>query len=181
MLLYSKLKFHIIPLKFSIFTDKNSQSDIFVPELKNTLVKIDIKSFSMYFYLLVIKEICPLRGHTLNARFARSSLHSQVWARPRRAIWSSRTHFLKVTKFVFEFKWNKKFNLLKALSPLRNTFSSWHSRSIFCIHFSNFLINYMIKIIYFLLNISKRKNNRRLYLRKRFCRTKLISYLTYLG
>ena len=27
----------------------------------------------------------------------------------------------------------------------------------------------------------KRKNNRRLYLRKRFCRTTLISYLTYFG
>ena len=48
------------------------------------------------------------------------------------------------------------------------------SHSIFCIHFSNFLINYMIKIIYFLPYLSRRKNNRRLYLRKRFCRTTLI-------
>ena len=39
-------------------------------------------------------------------------------------------HFLKVTKFVFNYKWKRKFNLLKALSALRNTFSSWHSRSI---------------------------------------------------
>ena len=38
------------------------------------------------------------------------------------------THFLKVTKFVFEFKWNRKFNSLKALSALRNTFTSWHPR-----------------------------------------------------
>ena len=38
------------------------------------------------------------------------------------------TYFLKVTKFLFEFKWNRKFNLLKALSALRNTFSSWLSR-----------------------------------------------------
>ena len=53
--------------------------------------------------------------------------------------------------------------------------------SIFCIHFSNFLINYMVKIIYFLPNLSKRKNTRRVYLRKRFCRTTLISYLTYFG
>ena len=53
------------------------------------------------------------------------------------------------------------------------------SRSIFCIHFSNFIINYMIKIIYFLSNLSKKKNNRELYLRKRFCGTTLISYLTF--
>ena len=42
------LKFHIIIIKFSIFTNKNSQSDTFFPELKNTIVKIDIKSFSVY-------------------------------------------------------------------------------------------------------------------------------------
>ena len=42
------LKFHIIIMKFSIFTNKNSQSDMFFPKLKNTIVKIDIKSFSMY-------------------------------------------------------------------------------------------------------------------------------------
>ena len=29
------------------------------------------------------------------------------------------THFLKVTQFLFEFNWNRKFNLLKALSVLR--------------------------------------------------------------
>ena len=43
------LKFHIIIIKFSIFTNKNSQSDEFFPKLKNTIVKIDIKSFSVYF------------------------------------------------------------------------------------------------------------------------------------
>ena len=42
------LKFHIIIRKFSNFTDKNSQSDTFSPKLKNTIVKIDIKSFSVY-------------------------------------------------------------------------------------------------------------------------------------
>ena len=42
------LKFHIIIIKFSIFTKKNSQSDTFFPKLKNTIVKIDIKSFSVY-------------------------------------------------------------------------------------------------------------------------------------
>ena len=41
------LKFHIIIRKFSIFTNKNSQSDTFFPTLKNTIVKIDIKSFSV--------------------------------------------------------------------------------------------------------------------------------------
>ena len=54
-------------------------------------------------------------------------------------------------------------------------------RSIFCIYFSNFLINYMIKIISFLPNLSKRKNNRRLYLRKRLWTTTLTAYLTYFG
>ena len=42
------LKFHIIIMKFSTFTNKNSQSDEFFPKLKNTIVKIDIKSFSEY-------------------------------------------------------------------------------------------------------------------------------------
>ena len=42
------LKFHIIIIKFSIFTKKNSQSDTFFPKLKNTIVKIDIKSFSVH-------------------------------------------------------------------------------------------------------------------------------------
>ena len=44
------LKFHIIIIKFSIFTNKNSQSDTFFPKLKNTIVKIDIKSFSVWLY-----------------------------------------------------------------------------------------------------------------------------------
>ena len=39
------LKFHIIIIKFSIYTNKNSQSDTFFPKLKSTIVKIDIKSF----------------------------------------------------------------------------------------------------------------------------------------
>ena len=43
------LKFQIIIIKISIFTNKNSQSDTFFPKLKNTIVKIDIKSFSVYF------------------------------------------------------------------------------------------------------------------------------------
>ena len=47
ILLWFILKFHII-IKFSIFTNKNSQSDTFFPKLKNTIVKIDIKSFSVY-------------------------------------------------------------------------------------------------------------------------------------
>ena len=42
------LKFHMIIIKLSIFTSKNSQSDTFFPKLKNTIVKIDIKSFSVY-------------------------------------------------------------------------------------------------------------------------------------
>ena len=41
------LKFHIIIIKFSIFTNKNSQSDTFFPKLNNTILKIDIKSFSV--------------------------------------------------------------------------------------------------------------------------------------
>ena len=42
------LKFHIIIINFSIFTNKNSQSDTFFPKLKNTIIKIDIKSFAVY-------------------------------------------------------------------------------------------------------------------------------------
>ena len=38
----------MIPQKFIIFTKKNSQSDTFFPKLKSTIVKIDIKSFSVY-------------------------------------------------------------------------------------------------------------------------------------
>ena len=41
------LKFHIIIIKFSIFTKKTSQSGTFFPKLKNTIVKIDIKDFSV--------------------------------------------------------------------------------------------------------------------------------------
>ena len=36
-------------IKFSIVTKKNSQSDTFFPKLKNTIVKIEIKSFSVWF------------------------------------------------------------------------------------------------------------------------------------
>ena len=42
------LKFYIIIMRFSIFTEKNSQSDMFFPKLKNTIVKIYIKSFSLW-------------------------------------------------------------------------------------------------------------------------------------
>ena len=42
------LKFHIIIIKFSIFTNKNSQSDTFFPKLKNTIVKIDLKNFFVW-------------------------------------------------------------------------------------------------------------------------------------
>ena len=54
------LKFHITIIKFSIFTNKNSQSDTFFPKLKNTIVKIHIKSFSVYagfFRILRLKQI----------------------------------------------------------------------------------------------------------------------------
>ena len=42
------LKFHIIIINISIFTNKNSQSDTFFRKLKNTTVKIDIKIFSVH-------------------------------------------------------------------------------------------------------------------------------------
>ena len=85
-------------------------------------------------------------------------------------------HVLKVTKFVFDFKLKSKFNSHKALSAVRKSFSLWHSHSIFCIHFCNFLINYMTKIIYLLPSNSKRWKNRRLYLSKRFFFSMFISY-----
>ena len=37
-------------------------------------------------------------------------------------------NFLKVTKFIYDFKWKRKFNLLMAPSALKNTFSSWCMR-----------------------------------------------------
>ena len=46
------LKFHIIIIKFSNFTDKNSESDTFFPKLKNTIVRIDIQSFSVHIRLV---------------------------------------------------------------------------------------------------------------------------------
>ena len=49
------LKFHIIIIKFSIFTNKNSQCDTFFPKLKNTIVKIDIKSFSVWLKELIFQ------------------------------------------------------------------------------------------------------------------------------
>ena len=51
------LKFHIIIIKFSIFTNKNSESDTFFPKLKNTIVKIDIKSFSVYLVAIVSRHL----------------------------------------------------------------------------------------------------------------------------
>ena len=51
--------------------------------------------------------------------------------------------------------------------------------SIFCKSFCNCLINYIIKMIYFLRNISKWKKRRRLYLILRFGILTLFSYLTY--
>ena len=57
------VKFHIIIIKFIIFTNKNSQSDKFFPKLKNTIVKIDIKSFSVYNKFIlqsIYPEIIPL-------------------------------------------------------------------------------------------------------------------------
>ena len=88
-------------------------------------------------------------------------------------------HFHKVTKFVIEFKWKRKFNLLKALLALRNTFSSWHSRSFFCIHFCKILIINMNKKMYLIPNISKRKKIRRLFISKRFFILTFILYFTY--
>ena len=42
---YAEVSYHYY--KVYIFTNKNSQSDTFFPRLKNTIVKIDIKSFSV--------------------------------------------------------------------------------------------------------------------------------------
>ena len=59
---------------------------------------------------------------------------------------------------------NEKGNSLYLWLYRRHFHQSTHaSRSIFCIHFCKFLINYVIKIIYFPPNISKRKKIRILY------------------
>ena len=47
----------MIIIKFSIFTNKNSQSDTFFPKLINTIEKIDIKSFSVN---VIIRQKPPL-------------------------------------------------------------------------------------------------------------------------
>ena len=91
---------------------------------------------------------------------------------------TSSSHLVKLRNFLFRII---NVVLVKHHYSVHSHHDARASRSIFCIHFSNFLINYMVKIIYFFSNLSKRKNNRRLYLRKRFCRTTLISYLTYFG
>ena len=41
-------------IKFGIFTNKNSQNDTYFPKLKNTIVKIDIKSFSVFKFLILV-------------------------------------------------------------------------------------------------------------------------------
>ena len=69
------LKFHIIIIKFSIFTDKNSQSDTFLPKLKNTIVKIDIKSFSVYKEF----QIFSLYTNSEKSFFKRKKLISVIW------------------------------------------------------------------------------------------------------
>ena len=51
------LKFHIIIIKFSIFTNKNTQSYMFFPKLKNTVVKIGIKSFSVCVFPLLFDKL----------------------------------------------------------------------------------------------------------------------------
>ena len=61
------------------------------------------KNVKMNKYIKLIKKICPLCGHILIARFARSSLRSQVWARLGRAIWSSR--------FALRSYWTSRFAL----------------------------------------------------------------------
>ena len=60
------LEFHIIIINFSIFTNKNSQSDTFFPKLKNTIVKIDIKSFSVYASYMYLKILLQCRNFMMN-------------------------------------------------------------------------------------------------------------------
>ena len=52
------LKFHIIIIKFSIFTDKNSQSDPFFPKLKKYYSKNLYKQFlRVYLFNSIIDNI----------------------------------------------------------------------------------------------------------------------------
>ena len=68
------LKFHIIIIKFSIFTDKNSQSDTFFPKLKSTIVKIDIKGFSVQRYVGRKSNSEKKRHYVVTAHKAKFSL-----------------------------------------------------------------------------------------------------------
>ena len=85
--------------------------------------------------------------------------------------------------------WWTSFNSPKRMSLVRRVvsisgleFSTFYREGWYSINhnFYTSYPNWFFKT-YFLPNISKRKNNRRIYLRKRFCRTTLISYLTYFG
>ena len=50
-IVHTKVSYHYYKV-YSILTNKNSQSDTFFPKLKNTIVKIDIKSFSVLYHFL---------------------------------------------------------------------------------------------------------------------------------
>ena len=63
----------------------------FFPKQKQFETRHIVVQYSSCVKNIPLKKICPLRGHILIARFARSSLRSQVWARLGRAIRSSHT------------------------------------------------------------------------------------------
>ena len=70
------LKFHLIIIKFSIFINQNSQSDTFFPKLKNTVVKIDIKSFSVWFQTLKNLFLKIENGEVVGNLFSEKMIHN---------------------------------------------------------------------------------------------------------
>ena len=92
-------------------------SESFLQRERKSFLKISFTKFHLnkIFCSCLLKEkICPLRGHILIARFARSS---QVWARLGRAIWSSRFALRSVLCSLHTFKFIY-YNLILKLKPI---------------------------------------------------------------
>ena len=78
------LKFHIIIIKFSIFTNKNSQSDTFFPKLKNTIVKIDI-DLKKFLRAEILQNFCSphfaeLMRKNGQQNFCKISVRGKIYA-----------------------------------------------------------------------------------------------------
>ena len=116
---------------------------------------------------------CPCRDAVQDLRLVRDSLSFSN----KKTIFTSSDMYLNICVksltcvFIFCLKKIRKkylFLVLDKETPLRNTnSSSWHSRSIFCIYFCNFLIITWLKNLFSSKYLKKGKI-RRLFLSKQF-------------